>query len=376
MLKKMAKIGRNSPCPCGSGKKFKKCCGSLTQTQSGLGRGDTATGLAASARGKQVDTLEGDSQSGDPAADTRLGLRYLTARDGTANPARGVALIEQAAQAGDAKGAYLAATIASSSFWRTRNWDEAFDYLMRAAQQGYELSQSSLRILAGGPSGNKIEGEDWAKMRGAIDLAAWIAPPEIRMIHDAPRIHVIEKFAPPAACDWLIAQAEGRLLRATIYDKTSGGTTEDGRRTNSQCDLDIDTLGVLTFVLRGRISAITRRQDLAMELPKILHYLPGETFAEHCDYLDPTEPAYVHELAMRGQRTDTFLIYLNDDFSGGETHFPRIGLSHVGSKGDALLFTNVDAEGAPDGDTIHAGLPPTLGEKWVFSQWIREFPRE
>jgi uncharacterized protein len=22
-----AKIGRNEPCPCGSGKKFKKCCG-------------------------------------------------------------------------------------------------------------------------------------------------------------------------------------------------------------------------------------------------------------------------------------------------------------------------------------------------------------
>lgn len=24
------KIGRNEPCPCGSGKKFKKCCGILT----------------------------------------------------------------------------------------------------------------------------------------------------------------------------------------------------------------------------------------------------------------------------------------------------------------------------------------------------------
>jgi uncharacterized protein YecA (UPF0149 family) len=23
---KMAKIGRNDPCPCGSGKKYKKCC--------------------------------------------------------------------------------------------------------------------------------------------------------------------------------------------------------------------------------------------------------------------------------------------------------------------------------------------------------------
>ena len=25
--KKIPKVGRNSPCPCGSGKKYKKCCG-------------------------------------------------------------------------------------------------------------------------------------------------------------------------------------------------------------------------------------------------------------------------------------------------------------------------------------------------------------
>ena len=372
----MTKIGRNSPCPCGSGKKFKRCCGSSTQTQSGLKGGDTATGLAASAPGEQIDTLERASRSGDSRAAVRLGLRYLTARDGTANPKRGVALIEQAALAGDAQGAYLAATIASSSLWRARNWDKAFDYLMRAAQQDHEPSQSSLRILAGGPSGNKIEGEDWANMRDEIDLAAWLSPPEIRMIRETPRIQVIEKFAPPAACDWLIAQVEGQLSRATIYDKATGGSTEDGRRTNSQCDLDVESLGVLTFVLRGRIASITRRQDLALEIPKILHYAPGETFVEHFDYLDPAEPAYATELAVRGQRTDTFLIYLNDDFSGGETKFPRIGLSHIGAKGDALLFTNVDAEGAPDHDTMHAGLPPTSGEKWVFSQWIREFPKE
>jgi uncharacterized protein len=27
---KAAKIGRNDPCPCGSGKKYKRCCGSAT----------------------------------------------------------------------------------------------------------------------------------------------------------------------------------------------------------------------------------------------------------------------------------------------------------------------------------------------------------
>ena len=27
VVRKTAKVGRNAPCPCGSGKKFKKCCG-------------------------------------------------------------------------------------------------------------------------------------------------------------------------------------------------------------------------------------------------------------------------------------------------------------------------------------------------------------
>ncbi|HUD01261.1 MAG TPA: SEC-C metal-binding domain-containing protein [Rhabdochlamydiaceae bacterium] len=30
----MEKVGRNDPCPCGSGKKFKKCCESKTQKKS------------------------------------------------------------------------------------------------------------------------------------------------------------------------------------------------------------------------------------------------------------------------------------------------------------------------------------------------------
>ena len=94
--------------------------------------------------------------------------------------------------------------------------------------------------------------------------------------------------------------------------------------------------------------------------------------AQHFDYLDPNEPAYAAELAARGQRTHTFLVYLNDDFTGGETSFPRLGLAHTGKPGDALVFANVDASGAPDEKTMHAGLPPTSGEKWVFSQWIRE----
>lgn len=325
--------------------------------------------------GESIDSLEQASQAGDSQAAVRLGVRFLTANNAPANPARGMTLIEQAAAAGDAEGANLAATIASSTFWRVRSWDRAFDYLLSAAEHGHEAAQSSLRILAGGPSGTNLDGQDWASMRGAIDLAAWHTPPDVTLIREAPHIQVIEKFIPPAACDWLITQARGQLSRATIYDKATGGTTVDSRRTNSQCDLDVEIMGALTFVIRGRIAAITRRQDVAMEVPKVLHYQPGETFAKHFDFLNPAEPAYAQEISTRGQRTDTFLIYLNDDFDGGETQFPLIGYSYVGGKGDALLFRNVDASGAPDQGTMHVGMPPTSGQKWLFSQWIREFPR-
>jgi len=47
------------------------------------------------------------------------------------------------------------------------------------------------------------------------------------------------------------------------------------------------------------------------------------------------------------------------------------------NEGDALFLANVTRDGQPDLKTLHAGLPPTSGEKWVFSQWIRgQLPQE
>jgi hypothetical protein len=324
---------------------------------------------------EDLNTLERAVQAGDSGAAARLGLRLLMGTDAPPDPGRGLGLIEQAARDGDADGAYLAATVSSSSFWHAQSWDRAFDYLLQAAGKGHEAAQSSLQILAGGPAGADVAGATSADMRGMINLTDWLTPPEAQLVRETPRIQVIEKFAPPAACDWLIAQSREQQSRATIYDQATGGTTEDGRRTNSQCDLDVRNCGVLTFVLRARIAAVTGRPDQAMEVPKVLHYSPGETFARHFDYLNPAEPAYATELAVRGQRTETFLIYLNDDYEGGETHFNRLDISNRGATGDALLFSNVDASGAPDEDTMHTGMPPTSGEKWLFSQWIREFPK-
>ena len=94
-------------------------------------------------------------------------------------------------------------------------------------------------------------------------------------------------------------------------------------------------------------------------------------FAPHFDFLDEQSPALAADIAARGQRIVTFLLYLNDDYAGGETAFPALGLHHRGRCGDALMFANVDLAQRPDPQTLHAGLPPQRGQKWVLSQWIR-----
>jgi hypothetical protein len=85
-------------------------------------------------------------------------------------------------------------------------------------------------------------------------------------------------------------------------------------------------------------------------------------------------PQYADQVRMHGQRAATLLVYLNDAFEGGETDFPRAGVRYRGQTGDAILFHNVDEKGAVDPQTLHAGLPPTRGEKWLLSKWMRDRP--
>jgi prolyl 4-hydroxylase len=87
--------------------------------------------------------------------------------------------------------------------------------------------------------------------------------------------------------------------------------------------------------------------------------------------VNPRIPNYQTEIAQRGQRIITFLVYLNDDYEGGETDFPELGLRYHGAKCDGLFFTNALPDGEADLRMVHAGRPPKDNEKWLMSQFIR-----
>ncbi len=71
-----------------------------------------------------------------------------------------------------------------------------------------------------------------------------------------------------------------------------------------------------------------------MEGPTVLHYEPGQQIANHYDFVDPnTTLDYAGEIERNGQRIITFLVYLNEDYEGGETDFPKLGFSPQGPHG-------------------------------------------
>lgn len=277
-----------------------------------------------------------------------------------------------------AEAVHLMALHAGEGVGVPQDWGTALDLLLRSAELGWPLAQASLAGLAGEWAlardllkDNAAASHEWSALRRSIDLAAWFALPKVGIVSASPRIAAVEDCASPDVCDWLIARARTRLGPARVFDLLSGGPAHEPVRDNSECHFGVDDGDLILQFLRSRIAAVTELFVAGMEAPAVLHYTAGQRFLPHYDFLDDTHPGHVTEIARGGQRVLTFLLSLNDDYEGGETQFPILGKRYRGRRGNALFFWNVEPDGTPDKRLLHAGLPPTLGEKWMLSQWIR-----
>jgi predicted 2-oxoglutarate/Fe(II)-dependent dioxygenase YbiX len=304
--------------------------------------------------------LRSEADGGDLDAMAGLGRRLLLGDGAPANPGEGVRCIERAAAGGHAEASSLLARLAAFGVLRDRSLSEAVIHLRRAAELGWEPATQELGLLT--------------RPNNSVDITRLTTAPPARTVSDRPRILAWDGFATPAESDHLIELGRRSLHRALVYRRDAEGHTAAESRTNSECDLAFDHASVLLALMRERIAAAAGIAVEHFEIAKLLHYAPGQEFKPHGDFQETSTPALAREVERRGQRIATFLIYLNDDYEGGETEFPRINLRHRAARGGALLFFKADAAGRPDYDTVHAGRPTTRGEKWLFSQWIRSRP--
>src|SRR5439155_15199452 len=116
-----------------------------------------------------------------------------------------------------------------------QDWSAALDHLQRAADLGLQLAQAELAALAGDwplsqeiAAGKAVSFSDWARLRRAVDVDAWLAAPAPRIASASPRIAMVERFASPEICGWLIARARPRLAPAKVYDHATGAPRSEG----------------------------------------------------------------------------------------------------------------------------------------------------
>jgi len=257
----------------------------------------------------------------------------------------GVNMVRTAAERGDSEALHICAVIASQDMNLHARWRVALDFLVGAAEKGSVLARRELQLLSG--SEDAAPARSFQDDARRVNIERWLKPAPPQTCFEAPRIVTCTGFATAAECDWLIQRAGPRLKPAEVYDpQAQGGLRADEIRNNSDTSFDIVESDLVLMALRERIARLAQLQTDEFEPTMVLHF-------------------------ENGQRVATFLLYLNDDFEGGETDFPALGWRYKGRKGDALLFWNVDATGLPDPATLHAGLKPVRGEKWVLSQWMR-----
>lgn len=276
----------------------------------------------------------------DGAAALSLAEARLMGDGGKPDAAAALALVEQAARLGndDARRAWVYMTAAG---------------IGRAAD--LEAAKAMLAELA--------RDDRFAAVQLAfldhVTCRARLAEVEAEILSDDPRITIHRTLFSAAECRYLTLLGTPWLERAMVIDEATGAGVLDAIRDADTSSFPPLAEDLVVQQINACIAAASGTDKAWGEPLTILRYRPGQQYRPH------------HDAGKGAARHWTALIWLNDDYEGGETDFPDLGVRVKGGVGDLLLFHNVVADGAHDARMMHAGLPVTRGVKWMASRWIR-----
>ena len=179
-------------------------------------------------------------------------------------------------------------------------------------------------------------------------------------------IYEVDNFLTPEECEILISEIKRELRPSTI---ASSGAEDSSYRTSSTCDLGIIEKDFLKD-LDDRICNFVGIDSSYGETLQGQNYQIEQEFKIHTDYFEESQMTE-HDKG-KGQRTYTFMIYLNEVAEGGETEFPRLNKKFSPSTGKVLIWNNLNEDGSPNINTLHQAFPVKRGEKNVITKWFRQ----
>ena len=147
-------------------------------------------------------------------------------------------------------------------------------------------------------------------------------------------------------------------------------------RVSETCWLYPNKIPVLAKIYE-RVLALPYIQDedeeYYTEPLQVVKYGTGGHYSSHYDQCYDNLPYCKKQMSdFNGPRKWTLIIYLTDDYEGGETFFPYLNRHVKGKSGDALLFHSLTMDNTMVHPlSLHQGSPVSNGEKRIGNVWIR-----
>lgn len=186
-----------------------------------------------------------------------------------------------------------------------------------------------------------------------------------QVLSDKIQLYVLENFITEAECDRIVEIAGLQLRPSTVT------TGEKNYRTSSTCDLSLQDDPAVK-ALDEKIAQTLGISLSHSEGIQAQRYEVGQEFRQHTDYFQPNTKEYETFAGSRGQRTWTFMVYLNNCQAGGGTNFVALNKIFTPRKGMALVWNNLLPDGRPNPNTLHAGMPVEAGHKIIITKWFRD----
>lgn len=284
--------------------------------------------------------------AGDANAATLLAIWYLEGRIISRDVAKSRSLFAMGAALGneDAGGIYVA--FVAAGIGASPDWPEALR-LLEARAHHDQTARAQLSLIQ------------------RMDLSDDGAPavvPQVEPLSSSPRIAKVRGLLSVDECSFLRTCAEPLFEPSVVVEPQTGRSIRNPVRTADAAAFPLALENPAVHAINRRLAAITGTSVLQGEPLQVFRYRPGQQYGFHSDAI----------AGLENQRSITALIWLNEDYAGGDTAFPSLGLTVKGATGDALLFSNVDEAGVPHPGSSHAGLPVLSGTKYLASRWIRK----
>lgn len=191
-----------------------------------------------------------------------------------------------------------------------------------------------------------------------------------KILRPDPFISIIDGIIPDATLEKMLAETE--YIDSTGYDNVSGESNQTDYRTSSTfyayAKYEYLTDYLVDFLKEDVGHEYIRSMAESWQLTK---YTEGQYYKPHWDYFHED---FETSDGRKINRVATLIIYLNDDFEGGQTVFPSIGLTVQPKAGRCLYFTYPG--GASDTSsqlTYHEATPVISGTKKIANLWLRDF---